>query len=43
VLSDAPFGGMKESGYGYEGGIEGIEAFMQTRLVIHDTTFEGAR
>jgi len=43
VLNDAPFGGMKESGYGYEGGIEGIEAFMQTRLVIHDTAFQGAR
>ena len=43
VLSDAPFGGMKESGYGYEGGSEGIEAFMQTRLVIHDTAFQGAR
>lgn len=32
-LPDAPVGGMKDSGYGYEGGREGIEAFLHFRLV----------
>jgi succinate-semialdehyde dehydrogenase / glutarate-semialdehyde dehydrogenase len=30
---EAPFGGMKESGYGFEGGSEAIEAYLQTRFV----------
>jgi acyl-CoA reductase-like NAD-dependent aldehyde dehydrogenase len=32
-LPDAPIGGVKDSGYGYEGGREGIEAFLQFKLV----------
>lgn len=32
-LPDAPVGGLKDSGYGYEGGREGIEAFQHTKLV----------
>jgi len=32
-LPEAPFGGMKESGYGSEGGTEAIEAYLQTRFV----------
>ncbi len=32
-LPDAPLGGLGNSGYGYEGGIEGILAFTQLRLV----------
>ncbi len=32
-LPDAPVGGVKDSGYGYEGGREGIEAFLHFKLV----------
>jgi succinate-semialdehyde dehydrogenase/glutarate-semialdehyde dehydrogenase len=32
-LPDAPVGGVKDSGYGYEGGREGIAAFQQMKLV----------
>jgi succinate-semialdehyde dehydrogenase/glutarate-semialdehyde dehydrogenase len=32
-LPDAPLGGLGNSGYGYEGGIEGILSFCQLRLV----------
>jgi succinate-semialdehyde dehydrogenase/glutarate-semialdehyde dehydrogenase len=32
-LPEAPFGGMKDSGYGFEGGAEAIEAYLQTRFV----------
>jgi len=31
---ETPFGGMKESGYGHEGGLEGLEAYTQKKLVI---------
>jgi len=30
---ETPFGGMRESGYGWEGGSEAIEAYLQTRFV----------
>jgi len=32
-LPDVPVGGLKDSGYGYEGGREGIEAFQHMKLV----------
>lgn len=32
-LPELPFGGMKDSGYGSEGGIEAMEAYLETRLV----------
>lgn len=30
---ETPFGGMKESGYGSEGGVEGMDAFVTTKFV----------
>jgi succinate-semialdehyde dehydrogenase/glutarate-semialdehyde dehydrogenase len=38
VASDpaAPFGGMKESGLGREGGFAGIHEFLETRYVAVD-------
>jgi len=34
-LVDTPFGGVKDSGYGSEGGPEGLDAYMTTKLVSH--------
>jgi succinate-semialdehyde dehydrogenase/glutarate-semialdehyde dehydrogenase len=31
---DTPFGGVNESGWGSEGGIEGLETFMRTKFVV---------
>ncbi|MET4221997.1 succinate-semialdehyde dehydrogenase/glutarate-semialdehyde dehydrogenase [Bradyrhizobium sp. LB14.3] len=33
VSADAPLGGIKQSGYGYEGGAEGFKAFQNLKLV----------
>jgi succinate-semialdehyde dehydrogenase / glutarate-semialdehyde dehydrogenase len=32
-LPETPFGGVKESGYGHEGGIEGLDAYLITKFV----------
>jgi succinate-semialdehyde dehydrogenase/glutarate-semialdehyde dehydrogenase len=33
VSADAPNGGLKDSGYGYEGGVEGLRTFQNLKLV----------
>jgi succinate-semialdehyde dehydrogenase/glutarate-semialdehyde dehydrogenase len=35
ALAETPFGGVKESGYGSEGGSEAIEAYLVTKFVTH--------
>ena len=32
-MPETPFGGVNESGYGSEGGIEGLDAFLRTKFV----------
>jgi succinate-semialdehyde dehydrogenase / glutarate-semialdehyde dehydrogenase len=36
-FAEAPFGGTKDSGYGREGGTEGLECYTYTRHVSHKT------
>ena len=33
ALPEVPFGGVKDSGYGSEGGLEAIEAYLNTKFV----------
>ncbi len=33
ALPEVPFGGIKDSGYGSEGGLEAVEAYLNTKLV----------
>ena len=35
-LPETPYGGVRDSGYGYEGGIEALEGYMTTRFITHD-------
>jgi succinate-semialdehyde dehydrogenase/glutarate-semialdehyde dehydrogenase len=35
ALPETPFGGVKDSGFGYEGGIEGLQVYMQAKFVSH--------
>ncbi|MDO9217183.1 MAG: NAD-dependent succinate-semialdehyde dehydrogenase [Lacisediminimonas sp.] len=34
-IAEAPFGGIRESGYGSEGGTEGLDAYLNTKFVTH--------
>jgi len=33
--AETPFGGTRESGYGQEGGIEGMQAYLDVKLIAH--------
>jgi succinate-semialdehyde dehydrogenase/glutarate-semialdehyde dehydrogenase len=35
-LPETPYGGIRDSGYGYEGGSEALEAYTNTRFITHD-------
>ena len=35
ALPETPYGGIRESGYGSEGGIEAVEAYLNTKFVSH--------
>ena len=35
ALPETPFGGIKDSGFGHEGGIEGLQVYMQAKFISH--------
>jgi succinate-semialdehyde dehydrogenase / glutarate-semialdehyde dehydrogenase len=35
ALPETPFGGIKDSGFGHEGGSEGLQVYMQAKFVSH--------
>jgi len=35
ALPETPFGGVKDSGFGHEGGIEGLQVYMTAKFVSH--------
>ena len=39
-LPETPFGGVKSSGYGREGGTEGVENYMTVKTVWHSSDID---
>ena len=39
ALPETPFGGMKDSGYGSEGGAESMDAYLTTKFVTHNALY----
>jgi succinate-semialdehyde dehydrogenase/glutarate-semialdehyde dehydrogenase len=37
-LPETPFGGIKDSGYGSEGGSEGFDGYLNTKFVTRRST-----
>jgi succinate-semialdehyde dehydrogenase/glutarate-semialdehyde dehydrogenase len=35
ALPETPFGGVKDSGFGHEGGSEGLQVYLQSKFVSH--------
>jgi succinate-semialdehyde dehydrogenase / glutarate-semialdehyde dehydrogenase len=35
ALPETPFGGVKDSGFGHEGGVEGLQAYLSAKFVSH--------
>lgn len=33
ALPETPFGGIKDSGFGHEGGVEGLQAYLSAKFV----------
>jgi succinate-semialdehyde dehydrogenase/glutarate-semialdehyde dehydrogenase len=43
ATAEAPFGGVKESGFGREGGALGIKDYLEAKYIRHRLSIEGAR
>jgi succinate-semialdehyde dehydrogenase/glutarate-semialdehyde dehydrogenase len=41
ALPETPFGGIKDSGYGSEGGSETFAGYLNTKFVTHYENFPG--
>ncbi len=39
ALPETPFGGVKDSGYGSEGGSESMDAYLVTKFVTHNALY----